>query len=254
MDVDGDRFYLRKHYSEAIFHAGGIPVLVPLIAEKDYVQGLVRRLNAVVLSGSNSDVDPHRYGEEPHRKIGSVMSRRDQTDLYLLEEVFQSRKPLLAICFGTQILNVFLGGTLWQDVDSQVKDAVKHSQHGPEEYKSHSVRVKRESLLFALAAQDEFRVNSYHHQAIQEVASSLDPVAKATDGIVEAVELRENSHFVLGLQWHPEIGWEKDAISQRIFHCFVEAAGKHNGNVYRDQLNSHSVPLGPEFESNSKRT
>jgi putative glutamine amidotransferase len=252
MDVDGDKFYLRKHYSEAIFHAGGIPVLVPLIAERDYVQGLVRRLDAIVLSGSNSDVDPHRYGEEPHRKIGSVMSRRDQTDLYLLEEVFQSWKPLLAICFGIQILNVFLGGTLWQDIDSQVKGAVKHCQHGPEEYRSHTVRAKLESLLFDLAAQDEFRVNSYHHQAIQEVASSLDPVAKAKDGIVEAVELRERQHFVLGLQWHPEIGWEKDEISQRIFHCFVEAAGKKSEAVGSDPTNSQSVLLGAAFESNHK--
>jgi putative glutamine amidotransferase len=253
MDVDGDRFYLRKHYSEAIFHAGGIPVLVPLIAEKDYVQGLVRRLDAIVLSGSNSDVDPHRYGEEPHLKIGSVMSRRDQTDLYLLEEVFQDRKPLLAICFGIQILNVFLGGTLWQDIDSQVKGAVKHCQQGPEEYKSHTVKIKLESLLFALAAQDEFRVNSYHHQAIQEVASSLDPVAKAKDGIVEAVELREKNHFVLGVQWHPEIGWEKDEISQRIFHCFVEVTGSQNKDVSRDPSNSHNVLPGPEVESKVKR-
>jgi len=199
-------------------------------------------------------VDPQRYGEEPHHKIGPVMSRRDQTDLYLLEEVFQSWKPLLAICFGIQILNVFLGGTLWQDIDAQVKGAVKHSQHGPEEYKSHTVRAKLDFLLFDLAKQDEFRVNSYHHQAIQGVASALDPVAKAKDGIVEAVELREKRHFVLGFQWHPEIGWEKDEISQRIFHCFVEAARKQNEGISRDPVTPHRVLPGSEVESNHKGT
>jgi len=224
MNVGRDRFYLRKHYSEAVFHAGGIPVLLPLIPEKGFARDLMRGLDAVVLSGSNSDVDPHLYGEEPHPKIGSIMTRRDQTDLYLMAEVFQSQKPLLAICFGVQILNVFLGGTLWQDIDSQVKGAIKHSQSSLEDYRSHTIKIKMKSLLHDLAREKEPRVNSYHHQAIQKVASSLIPVARATDGIVEGVELRNAKHFVLGVQWHPEIGWEQDELSQRIFSRFVEAS------------------------------
>ncbi len=224
MDVDGDQFYLRKHYSEAVFHAGGIPVLLPLIPQEVFAQQLVRGLDGIVISGSSSDVDPHRYGREPHPKLGSIMTRRDQTDLFLLEEIFRARKPLLGICFGTQIINVYFGGTLWQDVESQVKGAVKHRQNSVEEYRSHSIRIEPKSMLFEMARQKELRVNSYHHQAIENVARALKPVATAPDGIVEAVELCDNRQFMLGVQWHPEIGWEKDKLSQKIFSRFVSAA------------------------------
>lgn len=224
MDPGRNRFYLRKNYSEAIFEAGGTPVLLPLIPHRDFSQELIKNLDAIVISGSNTDVDPHLYGEEPHPKLASVMTRRDQTDLYLLEAVFQKRKPLLAICFGIQILNVFLGGTLWQDVDSQVNGAVKHSQDSSDDYKSHTVSIRSNSLLHELAGEKEVRVNSYHHQAIHKVASQLIPTAKAPDGIVEAVELRDKEYFALGLQWHPEIGWEKDELSRQIFLRFVDVS------------------------------
>jgi putative glutamine amidotransferase len=224
MDAGKDQFYLRKHYSEALFHAGATPVLLPLIAEKAYARELVKGVDGILISGSNSDVDPHRYGQEPHPKIGSIVSRRDETDLFLLDEVFRSGRPLLGICFGIQILNVYLGGTLWQDVESQVKEAVKHEQTATEDYRSHTIRIKPRSLLYELAQQKETRVNSFHHQAIQRVAPTLIPVATAPDGVVEAVEMREKRQFVLGVQWHPEIGWQTDELSQRIFFSFVTAA------------------------------
>src|SRR3990172_3954814 len=132
MDVDGDRFYLRKHYGEAIFHAGGMPLLIPLIPDKALAGELAANLDGIVISGSNSDLDPHRYGQEPHPKIGPIMTRRDQTDLLLLESAFVKRTPILAICFGIQVLNVCLGGTLWQDIPSQVRNAVKHDQESSE--------------------------------------------------------------------------------------------------------------------------
>jgi putative glutamine amidotransferase len=224
MDAGKDQFYLRKHYSEALFHAGATPVLLPLIAEKAYARELVKGVDGILISGSNSDVDPHRYGQEPHPKIGSIVSRRDETDLFLLDEVFRSGRPLLGICFGIQILNVYLGGTLWQDVESQVKEAVKHEQTATEDYRSHTIRIKPRSLLYELAQQKETRVNSFHHQAIQRVAPTLIPVATAPDGVVEAVEMQEKRQFVLGVQWHPEIGWQTDELSQRIFFSFVTAA------------------------------
>jgi len=229
IDAGKDQFYLRKHYSEALFQAGGTPVLLPLIPEKIYAEELVRGLDAILISGSNSDVDPHRYGQEPHPKIGSIVTRRDETDLFVLDEIFRVRKPLLGICFGVQILNVYLGGTLWQDVESQVKEPVKHEQTAMEDYRSHTIRVKPKSLLHELVGQTETRVNSFHHQAIHKVAPQLVAVAKSSDGIVEAVELRKPrpGQFVLGVQWHPEIGWETDALSQKIFARFVAAAARN---------------------------
>ncbi len=224
MDVGTDRFYLRKHYSEAIFEAGGIPVMIPLIARKEYIRELVGGIDGILLSGSNSDVDPHRYREEPHPKIGAIMSRRDQTDLFLLEEVFHTRKPLLGICFGIQILNVYLGGSLWQDVDSQVKESIKHDQD-TQEARSHTIRIRPKTLLHRLARKTVTIVNSFHHQAIRTIAPPLRAVAKSSDGLIEAVELRtpRKEQFLLGVQWHPEIGWETDELSQKIFSCFIEA-------------------------------
>jgi putative glutamine amidotransferase len=224
MDLGGDRFYLRKQYSEAIAHAGGSPLLIPLIPDKAFADALTADLDGIVLSGSNSDVAPHRYRQEPHPQAGSVLTQRDQTDLLLLEGVFKERKPLLAICFGIQILNVYLGGTLWQDIPSQVKDAVQHDQTSSKDYHSHSLRIQSGSLLYSLSRSPEIRVNSYHHQAIRELSPKLIPVASSPDGIVEAVELREKSQFLMGVQWHPEIAWETDELSQKIFSCFVKAA------------------------------
>ena len=226
MDIGGDRFYLRKQYCEAIIQAGGSPLLIPLIPDKGFADALTEDLDGIVLSGSNSDVAPHQYKQEPHPKGGAVLTRRDQTDSLLLEGVFKKRKPLLAICFGIQILNVHLGGTLWQDIPSQVPDAVNHDQTSSEDYHSHSLRIKSGSLLYSLAGSKEIRVNSYHHQAIHLLSSKLIPVATAPDGIIEAVEFRSKRQFLLGVQWHPEIGWETDDLSQRIFRCLVEAAKK----------------------------
>ena len=120
-----------------------------------------------------------RYGQEPHPKIGSIVTRRDETDLFVLDEVFRVRKPLLGICFGVQILNVYLGGTLWQDVQSQVKQSVKHEQTAMEDYRSHTIQVKPKSLLHGLVGQTETRVNSFHHQAIHKVAPQLVAVAES---------------------------------------------------------------------------
>ena len=224
MDVEGDRFYLRKQYSEAILHAGGMPVLLPLLADRDYAQQIVDSLDGVLLPGSNSDVDPQRYSQEPHPRLGPVMGRRDHTDWYLLEELFHRRKPLLGICYGIQILNVFLGGSLWQDIGSQVEGAIKHSQNSPDDYKSHSVEIKTDSVLFSLAGQAKIKVNSYHHQGIQVLASPLQAIASAPDGIVEAVELRDPQFSLLAVQWHPELGWDRDDLSQMIFSWFVGKA------------------------------
>ncbi len=229
-NVDSDRFYLRRQYGEAIYQAGGIPVLLPLIPEKLFVEGLVKKLDGILLAGSSSDVDPYLYQAEPHPQLGFVIPERDRTDGLLLEASFRQNIPLLAICYGVQILNVFLGGTLWQDISSQVKNPLKHSQQSTDDYLSHSVELRSGSLLRQLAGEKKKRVNSFHHQAIRVVAPALKAAAVSPDQLVEAVELKnkKKSHFVLGVQWHPEIGWEQDEFSRKIFTTFVAAAGSTN--------------------------
>ena len=178
----------------------------------------------MLLPGSASDVDPLRYGREPHAKLGPVHPLKDETDLLVLKEVEERRLPLLAICFGMQVWNVHRGGGLIQDIESQVPEAHKHEQGAPRDRHSHHIRIQPESLLASLAGEAGGLVNSHHHQALERIGEGLRPSAWSSDGIVEAVEDTREGRWALGVQWHPEIGWERDKLSANIFKAFVEAA------------------------------
>lgn len=219
-----DTFYLRRYYSEAVDAAGGVPVHIPLIPQREYLAALCGWLDGIVLSGSNSDLDPAQYGEEPHPKLGPVVPERDETDLRLLEITEMLAKPVLAICFGMQSLNVSRGGTLVQDIESQIANPIKHEQGQVYTRPSHSVRLESDSLLAQLAGAETVRVNSSHHQAVAKLGRNLRVIATAPDGVIEAVIDDRADRFVLGVQWHPEIAWQKDSLSQAIFGKFVEAS------------------------------
>jgi putative glutamine amidotransferase len=217
-------YELRETYSDAIYAAGGIPVLVPLIPESAYIESLVEHLDAVCLSGAPNDIDPLRYGQEPSQALGPVVARRDETDMLLLAAAEAAALPVLAICFGIQSLNVYRGGTLIQDIPTEVKGALKHMQEGTFRQRSHSINLSEGSLLAELAGSARVLVNSYHHQAIDVVGRDLKPIAWAADGIIEAVINTRPGQFILGVQWHPEVGWEEDSFSQAIFKHFISVA------------------------------
>ncbi len=223
LDLEENTHYLRRYYSEAVAAAGGLPVLIPLLPDREYLTALISRLDGLVLSGSNSDVDPWRYGEEPLPCQGTVVPERDETDLLLLSLAEERRMPLLGICFGMQSLNVSRGGTLIQDIESQVTGALKHEQGRPADRASHSLRIEADSLLAQLAGSETARVNSSHHQALKGVGQHLRVIARAPDGVIEAVIDPRADRFVLGVQWHPEVGWQKDQLSQAIFKRLIEA-------------------------------
>jgi len=220
-------FYLRRFYGEAVAATGGVPVYIPLIPVREYLSSLMERLDGLILSGSNSDLDPIFFGEEPHPKLGSVVPERDQTDLVLLEHAEELGLPVLAICYGMQSLNVARGGSLVQDIDSQVENPIKHEQGKPANRPSHNIEIDPDSILAALAGDARARVNSSHHQAIKRVGRNLKVIARAPDGVIEAVSDTRPDRFVLGVQWHPEIGWEQDKFSQAIFERFVEEARRN---------------------------
>ncbi|MDX6612904.1 MAG: putative glutamine amidotransferase [Blastocatellia bacterium] len=219
-----DRFYLARFYSEAVAAAGGIPLHISLIPHPDYISALMDHVDGVLLPGSDSDVDPQRYGREPHPQLGSVQPVKDETDLLVLAEIERRRLPLFGICFGMQVLNVSRGGTLIQDIGSQLPEAIKHEQGAPRDRHSHSVRLLDGSLVAGLAKSSNSPVNSHHHQAIEAVGSELVATAWASDGLVEAVEDPRADRFVMGVQWHPEIGWERDAFARALFERFVNEA------------------------------
>lgn len=226
LELETNRFYLARYYSEAVEAAGGLPVHIPLIPDGDFVKGVFDGLDGLLLPGSDSDIDPQRYGQQPHPQLGSVHPEKDETDLLALAEAEARAMPVFAICFGLQSLNVSRGGSLIQDIPSQLPEAIKHTQGAPRDRHSHRVRLLEGSILGQLGGSESAPVNSHHHQAIEKLGRELLATAWAPDGIVEAVEDPRSDRFVLGVQWHPEIAWEKDSLSRSLFGRFVSEASK----------------------------
>jgi putative glutamine amidotransferase len=227
-ELETGRFYLQREYGEAVEAAGGAPVHLSLIPEAGYVESVLERLDGVLLPGSASDVDPLRYGREPHRQLGTVHPLRDETDALVLVASGRRRMPLLAICYGMQAWNVSRGGTLIQDIASEVPGAIKHEQGAPRERPSHRVKFEPESLVARLAGGESALVNSHHHQAVETIGADLRATAWTSDGLAEALEETDGTRWALGVQWHPEVGWEKDRLSQAIFRDFVSAARQYS--------------------------
>jgi putative glutamine amidotransferase len=230
LELERRRFYLGRDYSEAIEAAGALPVHIPLIPSKDFIAGLVAELDGVFLPGSDSDIDPSWFDEEPHPKLKNVVPEKDMTDKLVLESADDRELPVLGICYGMQALNVHRGGTLIQDISSEVKECLKHDQGRPLDRQSHSIKVDPESILGRFRSVSNngnvLRVNSHHHQAVGRVGEGLKAVAWAKDGVIEGIQDAENDRFLLGVQWHPELAWQRDALSLEIFENFVNACRK----------------------------
>jgi putative glutamine amidotransferase len=240
LELETDRFYLARHYSEAIEAAGGVPVHISLIPNPGYISSVMDDLDGVLLPGSDSDIDPLRYGTEPHPNLGSVHPVKDETDLLVLDEIEKRRLPLFAICFGMQALNVSRGGTLIQDIPSQLPKAIKHQQGAPRDRPSHAIKLDKTSLLSALASAKQVLVNSHHHQAVEKVGRDLVATAWTSDGLIEAVEDSRPERFALGVQWHPELGWQRDPLSQALFERFIAEARVTTNLTTKEKTSSAS--------------
>ena len=227
-ELETERFYLARWYGEAVEAAGGAPVHLSLIPRVGYVSEVLSRLDGVLLPGSASDVDPRRYGRDPLPGLGAVHPLRDETDDLVLAEVERRAMPLLAICFGMQIWNVVRGGTLIQDIHSQLPQAVKHEQGAPRGRRSHRVSLLEGGRLASYAESETALVNSHHHQAIETLGEHLRATAWAPDGLVEGVEDAREDRWAVGVQWHPEIEWQEEEFSTRLFSNFVEEAARYS--------------------------
>lgn len=215
------RFYLGRDYGEAIEGCGGAPLHISLIPKENYIRETLQSLDGILLPGSDSDVDPLRYDEEPRRQLGTVISEKDETDLLILREAEKLKMPVLAICFGMQILNVFRGGSLFQDIESQLPDSLKHEQGAPPGRFSHTIDIENASFLSTLTQAESVRVNSHHHQSINRLGENLKVTARAKDAVVECIEDTRAERFNFGVQWHPEHSWKTDALSKKIFETFI---------------------------------
>jgi len=222
LEMETRRFYLGRDYSEAIEAAGGDPVHIPLIPKGGSIASVVAGLDGILLPGSDTDVDPAYFGEEPHPSLKRVVPEKDVTERLVIEKAEQAGLPILAICYGMQALNVARGGSLYQDIESQVEGAIKHEQGVPLDRASHSLTFADHwRFAEAAAAAGNLRVNSHHHQAIRSVGDGLEAAAWATDGVVESIQDTRNDRFVVGVQWHPELSWANDRFSRSIFEMFI---------------------------------
>ncbi len=214
-------------YIAALHAAGLTPIVVPLHERPDRVAKLLSTVQGILLPGSRYDIDPERYSEERLPVCGPDDPARTAVDELFLQDAFNLRKPILGICHGTQGLNVWRNGSLYQDLPSQVGSAVNHTP-GREVVRAHPVALVPGSRLAALLPTDEDaspQVNSSHHQAIHAVGDNLRVAAVSPiDGIVEAVELEAPDHFVLAVQWHPERTFAVSALSRAIFAAFAQAS------------------------------
>ena len=218
-------------YVQSIERAGGQAVPVSLKLSPAELASLARSLDAVILPGSPADVDPARYAAPRHPATADADPGRERTDYALLENAFAGAKPLLAICYGIQVLNVFLGGTLVQHIADEIGTTVQHGRGGLpiSEDRFHAAAIAKETGLARLAsgaqptAPVEARINTAHHQAIRAPGRSLRVTAQAPDGVIEAVEWTGDMNWVVGVQWHPE-RMPTHALSESLFRQLVLAA------------------------------
>jgi putative glutamine amidotransferase len=221
---------LRAFYTEAVIAGGGIPLLLPVSAQPDLIEAYVEMIEGLLIPGSASDIDPSHYGELPLPRLGPGNPERADFELAITRKALEKGIAILGICGGMQVLNVAFEGSLYQDIPSQLPEAIKHQQAAPGWYATHGVMLENGSLLSEIVGASSYRVNSFHHQAVKVVARGFQVTARADDGVIEGIEKPGNG-FVLGVQWHPERMYQRDSKAKRLFETFVQAAKLQSSRV-----------------------
>jgi len=220
-------------YVAAVAANGAEPVEISLGLTPEELQSLAQTLDAVVLPGSPADVEPSLFHATRHPKTAESDAARERTDFALLDHAVTEHKPVLAICYGVQSLNVFLGGALVQDIPSAIHTKIQHAwagHEGPEPH--HEVTLDAGSRLAQLAGSTQARVNSSHHQSVLQPGKNLRVVAHAPDGVIEAVEWTGDANWIVGVQWHPERMVAADELSQSLFRELAAAAAARKALVH----------------------
>ena len=206
---------------EGIREAGGTPVIFPLTEDREELEQLCSLCNGFLITGGQ-DVDPAIYRETPIPQMGEICTVLDQMERQVLEYVIKEDKAVLGICRGIQYLNAMLGGSLYQDLNVQHPSKTEHHMEPPYGRVIHQVQIIDGTPLHQLLQVTELGVNSYHHQAVKTLAPLLTVMAESEDGLVEAVYMPEKT-YVWAVQWHPELSYQTDKYSRKIFESFVAA-------------------------------
>ncbi|MCZ8514265.1 gamma-glutamyl-gamma-aminobutyrate hydrolase family protein [Paenibacillus filicis] len=215
-----DMAVMSYDYTRSLESAGAIPIMLPVLEDKKRIETLLDRLDGLLLTGG-SDVSPLLYGERPKANLGKLSTERDSFELALLDCALRRDMPVFCICRGLQMLNVALGGSLYQDLVTDLGAEHFHSHKQFRKWQAtHTVQIDKDSKLYQMSGVEQLGVNSYHHQAIKALGEHLKVSALSEDHIIEAVESTYH-RFVVAVQWHPEMMSEKDKLQQSLFDRFV---------------------------------
>lgn len=225
------RYGVAINYVQAIETAGGTPIIIPMSQNFDVLSRILSICDGLLLTGGQ-DVDPIHYNEEPNKRIGHIDPLRDKTEMFLTREALKKEMVIFGVCRGQQVLNVAAGGTLWQDIDTQRGvETLQHFQNLAEEFPSHSINVEPGTWLEKITGTHKVRINSYHHQAVKDLAPGFKIAARSPDGVIEAIESTMHP-FVTGVQWHPELTYTELDFNLGVFRAFVEAAAKARARTH----------------------
>lgn len=215
-------------YIDGVAGAGGVPVVLPPVGDERAAEAVIHGLDGLLLSGG-SDLDPSYYGEEPSPELGVTLPERDAFEMALVDLALRHGMPVFGICRGMQVLNVALGGTLYQDLPSEWEGGVlKHRQDTPKWQPTHEVMVGEGSYLAEVMGSELVKVNSYHHQGVKDLADCLVVTGRSSDGVVEAVEAGDfTERWLLGVQWHAEAMRGAGVQQSSLFEAHVSASERH---------------------------
>lgn len=216
--------YVGDGYFNGIARCGAVPFVLPLVDDDEMIAEMVDRVDGLLLTGGE-DIAPHHFGEMPHAQLGDVFPLRDRFELAITRQALAAGKPVLAICRGIQTLNVAVGGTLYQDIASQLPEAGQHMQKAPYAEPTHFVSLKKGSQLRDIFGSERIFTNSFHHQSAKAVPAGWEVVGESDDGVIEAIE-SVNHRFAIGVQWHPEMMWGRDDAMLGLCRRFVESAAQ----------------------------
>jgi putative glutamine amidotransferase len=216
-------------YAKSVTNANGLPVLIPLNLSNDDLEVLLTRIDGILFTGGY-DIDPRQYGNQPHPKVEGIDADRDRAEIHLVQSAIRVGKPFLGICRGCQVINVALGGSLYEHLPEQFPGEVLHDNHDlPRNYLAHSVNVTSDSLLAQILTRVTTQVNSLHHQGVRKLAEELRASAIAPDGLIEAFELPKHT-FGMAVQWHPEELQEEYELMRGLFREFVRSCQTVNSH------------------------
>lgn len=212
-------YALRHHYSLAVANSGGVAVMLPY--QSNAIDEYLKLCDGFIFPGGGHDIDPARYGEESKQYTSSANDDRVNFEASLMRAAIENNIPILAICAGEQLLNVLQGGSLYQDIASEVPNALEHYHQHEQEKPWHHITITEGSLLHNITGVMGYVTNSHHHQAIKKIGKNLVATASSADGIIEAIELTSHN-FCLGLEWHPE--YLQSEYDKKIFAAFIASA------------------------------